>query len=771
MSSLVKLGAAACLAVVSCSVTADIWFTAGNSLYRLDPASNQPLLVASPGPAQALAVDTKDGSVWVEVGAWIVKVSPAGAMLASVDLGGIGMQNPAKLSVNPFDSNLWLADGKSLARVDAMGHLLGISDVPGVVRPLSLGVDEAVWILGNKQLWRYSPQGVLLASHSLASVATQMTKHLVVDTLGNALWLGGEKQMLQLDLSNPAQVRANFATGGIVSDLALDPKGGTSWILAQDTLLGANRNGAVVKTVELIALGISGAATLAYDTGSDSLWVGHRSGIARFTSSGEFATNIATATEVSAIGTSSLVLTPSVSIVRPPPNAITGNPRPEIRLAYDALCGAVSCGFAPDYFSFYTLDALLNNQSTGSLFAFDPSTGQASMTPVDRLPEGASTFSAQVRDQFGHLSAPATNTFTVDTVAPSFLSLTPVDGSVVQNANVVIQGTLDDPTATVALGGSGATVLGASFAFPVVLQPGLNSYVLSAVDPAGNVKSATLQLSLATVSVTISSPVSGATIDGDKVSVAGTFQGPINTGITVNGIATAVVGNSFIAASVPLAPGANTLTVTATTPNGQSATQTLSINSAGPAPLQISASPVQGIAPIAVTFAIGNATGSAIQSIRVDYTGTGTFVSVAPGAVISRTYTTPGTYQARFIVMDSAGNSYEQTVAIVVENIAHIDSILRAQWDGFMAALAAMDIANAVQYFNAPAKKKYGPVLSALQPHLPQIVTNFAPIQLSSLGGGVGEYAVKRTNTAGITYLYLIYFVQDNDGVWRLDTM
>jgi hypothetical protein len=54
---------------------------------------------------------------------------------------------------------------------------------------------------------------------------------------------------------------------------------------------------------------------------------------------------------------------------------------------------------------------------------------------------------------------------------------------------------------------------------------------------------------------------------------------------------------------------------------------------------------------------------------------------------------------------------------------------------------------------------------------MPQIVASFASIQLSSLEGGVGEYGVKRTNAAGVTYLYLIYFVQDDDGVWRLDTM
>jgi hypothetical protein len=87
------------------------------------------------------------------------------------------------------------------------------------------------------------------------------------------------------------------------------------------------------------------------------------------------------------------------------------------------------------------------------------------------------------------------------------------------------------------------------------------------------------------------------------------------------------------------------------------------------------------------------------------------------------------------------------------------------------AALVRGDKAAAMQFLNTPAREKYGLVFDALLPNMPQIIANFAPIQLSSLDGGVGEYAVKRTNAAGVTYLYLIYFMQDDDGVWRLDTM
>jgi len=44
------------------------------------------------------------------------------------------------------------------------------------------------------------------------------------------------------------------------------------------------------------------------------------------------------------------------------------------------------------------------------------------------------------------------------------------------------------------------------------------------------------------------------------------------TGVTVNGVVATVTGNQFIAEHVPLAEGANTLTVTATDTAGNTAT-------------------------------------------------------------------------------------------------------------------------------------------------------------------------------------------------------
>src|SRR6266571_851632 len=748
---------------------ASVWFSANDSVYRLDEGSSQPVLVSPLGSVQTLSVNPKDGNAWVLLGSRLLKMSEDGAALADIDLKSLGIQFPKGLTLDPYDASVWLADGKTLLRLESSGQALNTWQAPGVVRTLALSADENAWVLRDKRLWRYTPQGALMVSQDLTGLLNEEPKFVAADSLGDAVWLAGEKQLVQLRLSSPGQITLTLVSPRIVSGLTQDQKRGVLWELAQDSLTGIARDGSV-KTVSLAALGLSGVAALAYDSATDSLWLGHSSGLARFTSGGELAATITTSSAVTALGVAPFVLLPSLSLLRPPQNALTNNPRPEFRLAYDALCSGISCGFGPGSFGSYGLSALLDNQPVGSLFVFDGNIGQASFTPAIRLPEGSNTFSAQVQDQLGHQSEPVTNTFTVDTIPPKFLTIAPPEGSNFATPNAVIQGTIDDPTAMVVLAGLGASQPGTNFNFSVVLQPGLNTFVLSAADPAGNVSTATLHLSLAAVSVSISNPVNGATLTGSSVTVSGTFQGPSNTGITVNGVVAAIRGNAFIAPSVPLQPGPNNLTVTATASNQQTATQSVSVTSSGPALVEVVASPAQGVAPLAITFAIGNRTGSAIQSIRADFTGSGFFINLSPNAVISRTFSTPGTFQASFIITDGTGATYNQAVTYVVRDSAQIDQTLRTAWSGFTAALTSRDTAQALQYFNAQAQAKYGPVLSALQPSLPQTVASFTAPQLANVSNELGEYVIGRTIN-GVKQIFFIYFLRDIDGVWRLDSM
>ena len=272
------------------------------------------------------------------------------------------------------------------------------------------------------------------------------------------------------------------------------------------------------------------------------------------------------------------------------------------------------------------------------------------------------------------------------------------------------------------------------------------------------------------VNLSIASPANGAVIGSDTVAVSGTLQGPLNAGVVVNGVVAAVTGNTFTAAAVPLQLGLNTLTVTAVALDGQTTTQSVSVTSSGPAPIQVVGDITQGLAPLMVNFTVKNTSGKGLLSIQADFTGSGIFSFFSPNSPISNSYTVPGTYQANFIVFDNSGASVQQAITIVVQDAVQVDQILQTAWNGFATALALRDTAGAIRYFSPQVQDKYLGAFQALNTSLPQIVGTFSPLQLMSVSGGVGEYAINRV-IDGVNRIFLMYFIQGVDGVWRIDAM
>lgn len=55
-------------------------------------------------------------------------------------------------------------------------------------------------------------------------------------------------------------------------------------------------------------------------------------------------------------------------------------------------------------------------------------------------------------------------------------------------------------------------------------------------------------------------------------------------------------------------------------------------------------------------------------------------------------------------------------------------------------------------------------------PVMPAIVGTYSPIKTVTSSYEIGEYAVNRTIN-GVNRIFFIYFVRDENGVWRLDSM
>lgn len=313
-----------------------------------------------------------------------------------------------------------------------------------------------------------------------------------------------------------------------------------------------------------------------------------------------------------------------------------------------------------------------------------------------------------------------------------------------------------------------------AFSFEIRLKAGVNTLSLIASDKAGNLTTKTVSLTYVpptSLQVNVISPIQAATVTSNTVNVVGTFAGPLNTGITVNGIAASLSGNKFAALNVPLEEGANTLTIVATTLDGLTVTKTLSVTRAGSSPYRAETFPSAGIAPLEVQFSIENLDTDPITRIDVDFEGDGSvdFTTTDATGEIRHTYRHPGVFEATLAVANSVGSRVEKVV-VVVQDPTHVDQLFNALWKGMNDALIAKDKAKALGYLNTAARTKYAPVFEELMPYFSGIVTSYSLLQRVNVSEDIGEYAVNRLIDSKNS-LFLIYFLKDVDGIWRIDSM
>ncbi len=271
------------------------------------------------------------------------------------------------------------------------------------------------------------------------------------------------------------------------------------------------------------------------------------------------------------------------------------------------------------------------------------------------------------------------------------------------------------------------------------------------------------------ITLTITSPPNGATINGPDVGVMGTVNNATGneTGVTVNGIVANVYGNQFTASHVPLTEGANTITVTARDKAANAATATITVNAVTTGNyIRLTSDTEAGISPLETTlridgsFSIDNSTISVIGPAQPQ------IVNISPSEY-TVTMTTEGIYYFTATVTGPDGNVYQDTNAIVVFNKTQVDSQLKSTWENMKAALVSNNIDGALSYFGDFSKDKYKRVFLDLGTDLPSIISSLPDIVFVSFYGNVAEYAINRLED-GINRLYFIYFIRDESGLWKI---
>jgi Glucodextranase, domain B/Bacterial Ig-like domain len=175
---------------------------------------------------------------------------------------------------------------------------------------------------------------------------------------------------------------------------------------------------------------------------------------------------------------------------------------------------------------------------------------------------------------------------------PAVAITSPSDLSYVAGTTVTVGGTISDG-ASVSVNGVTATASGTSFtAAGVPLVEGGNTLTATATDARGRVGIASINVvrDLTPPHLAIYTPAPGAVIGDASVTVSGLVNdivaGTVNAGdvrVTVNGVPAAVANRSFLAAGVPLQPGANLLTAVAVDASGNQGQASVTVQQAPPA--------------------------------------------------------------------------------------------------------------------------------------------------------------------------------------------
>jgi hypothetical protein len=764
-------GLIALFAIALDTSAGSVWVRGADQLHEIDASANRVARTLVIDRGGAIAADA--GGVWILAGDMLHRFEAGTSPAWSIDLKGHAKQ-PGFLAADPRGRHLWVVAKDEVLRVSLPERALARLAFDGTnVQAVDAGLDGSLWVLANKTLWHYPGDGSAASALDLHPLTTSQPKFVAVDSLDGAVWIAGEKRVIRFDPAAPSTSLVSVVVPESAEALAVDRRSGVAWIAGKDSLQVVRPDVSIARSVDLAAAGVRDVAGLAPDVAGSSLWAIHRAGASRMTADGLLVATVPLDRAPDAIAAAALRIEPTVSITGPADEALLNVATPAISLRFGATCSGTPCGFGAGAFSGYRLSTVLDGAPASIPFTYDPVTGLATGTPATPLAEGLHVLEAVVVDAFGSQSVPALARFTVDTTAPRFVSLNPADGSSTPAASITIAGSVDEP-ATVTLSGEGnsATATGTTFSFPVSLRPGLNTLALEATDAAGNRRSATLRITLASsVKIVIESPAAGAALTGSDVLVTGSVEGPANTGVVVNGVVASNQGSRFFAA-VPLHEGYLPIEAVATTPEGATASASVAITVGGAPDYEVVPTTRIGFAPTGMAFAFTNRTGSTITRVDADFEGDGRIdrTSTSPAPTFSTAYYSPGTFTPRFTLRDSSGRTYTLTTQIVIRDRAILDQELRSLWSAFVATLAAGDVDGALSYFTLQGRQRYAEALEELRGELPGIAASFSQPQTFLLSNDIGEYAVNRT-LDGRDMIFLIYFLRDVDGIWRLDSM
>jgi len=269
--------------------------------------------------------------------------------------------------------------------------------------------------------------------------------------------------------------------------------------------------------------------------------------------------------------------------------------------------------------------------------------------------------------------------------------------------------------------------------------------------------------------ITIAFPASGASFSGQNFEVRGTFTGPVNTGISVNGSPALTFGNQWVSLPIHAPVGSFEISATATTFDAMSANATRMIT-VGNAPPEIELVPKQAgnIAPATIGFTFRVASGLVIETVQVDFNGDGNNDYVGPlsGMPTTYHYTAPGLYTAKIIAVTPGGQSIHER-SVLIADVVTLRERACSVYGALRASLAANDLEATLNTFIEFKREAQRPFFTALGSNRSVFATRLGTIANGVVGMDSAQLITLRIE-GGQPIGYPVSFAAEATGVWRI---
>jgi hypothetical protein len=280
---------------------------------------------------------------------------------------------------------------------------------------------------------------------------------------------------------------------------------------------------------------------------------------------------------------------------------------------------------------------------------------------LGNLPAGSYTFTAKAIDDDGAVTVSAPAVLTVSASGPtiSLVGTQPFFNSSPGTLMASVIGVNPAALTSLTLNGSPVPTRTGQFPLTVSLVEGENTFRLAATDNQNRTAQAATKVYLDSILpvISITAPANNSSFGTTRINVTGTFTEVSLKRITVNGVLAFVSGSSWEALNVPLVEGANTVTATAEDLSGNARSATINVTGlANPVdPVQLTATPVGGFAPLQVTLTPQSAVPGTLQ-VLYDFNGNNVVDQTAANLdPINHTYSVAGEYFPVVTVVTASG--------------------------------------------------------------------------------------------------------------------